>query len=810
MENTTVFTGSWKRCRVRRVSDTETEADTCRRLITPRLQAAGWDSVPHQLQEQRSITPGRILFTRGGTTRGRRRRLDYLLRYRPDVPIAVVEAKASYLTAAEGLQQAKLYATMLDLKFAYASNGADIVEYDFLTGTESLRPDFPTPAELWDRQRAGLALTAQAEEVVLTPGRADPEVPLRYYQEVAIARAVEAIASGRRRTLLTLCTGAGKTPIAFQIAWRLHAARWTASPGRLRARILFLADRDVLVKDPQNRHFAPFGQGRHRILAGHAPGSREMFFATYHAMIGEGPDAAPFAGLPPDFFDLVIVDECHRGSARADSTWRTILDHFSPAAQLGMTATPLHDDARDTYAYFGAPLYVYSLKQGIEDGYLAPYKVRRVVTDFDAAGWRPTAGEIDRYGQPIPDDEYLTRDFERVVALRARTQAIARHLTDYLRGSDPSAKTLVFCVDQEHADEMRRALANLNADLMARQSDWVCRVTSDEGDVGRAHLEHFQDVDRRTPTVLTTSQMLTTGVDAPTVKNVVLVRVVGSMSEFKQIIGRGTRVREDYGKTWFTILDYTGTATANFADPDFDGDPAAVTVDPMDPETGASQAAEEEPGDGHAVEETDGEGGGTILPPGGTGGSRAKYYVDSGTAHVVMDREMELDAAGALVTRRVVDRTRDTVRTLYPTPAALRTAWGLPDKRKAVAEALVAHGLDLTELAEAAGQPEADPFDLLCHVAWGMPPRTRRERAEALKRRCPAVFDRFGAEARAVLDALLDRYEAGGPDELRLPEALKIAPLSAMGNPLEIAGRFGGPDRLRQAVTELQEELYAA
>jgi len=794
------------------VNETETEADTCRKAITPRLQTSGWDSAPHQLQEQRTITPGRILFTKGGMKRGKRRRLDYLLRYRPDLPIAVVEAKASYLAVADGMQQAKFYATMLGLKFAYASNGVDILEYDFFTGVEALRADFPTPTELWDRQRQGLALDPRAEQVVLTPGRPNPEAPLRYYQEAAVARAVEAIAAGRRRALLTLCTGAGKTPIAFQVAWRLHAARWTAIPGRLRARVLFLADRDVLVKDPQNRHFASFGEGRHRILAGHAPGSREVFFATYQALLGEGPDAVPFAGLPPDFFDLVIVDECHRGSSRADSTWRAILEHFSPAAQLGMTATPVHEDTRDTYAWFGAPLYIYSLRQGIEDGYLAPYKVRRVVTDFDAAGWRPSAGELDRYGQPIPDDEYLTKDFERIVALRARTDAIAHHLTDYLRSTDPFAKTLVFCVDQEHADEMRRALANLNADLMATHPDWICRVTSDEGDVGRTHLEHFQDVDRRTPAVLTTSQMLTTGVDAPTVKNVALVRVVGSMSEFKQIIGRGTRVREDYGKTWFTILDYTGTATANFADPAFDGDPVAVTVDPMDPETGASlgPTAEEGPGEDEAEGETEGEGSSIVLPPGGGGGSRSKYYVDGGTARVVLDREMELDGDGLLVTRRVVDRTRDAVRTLYPTPAALRTAWGLPDKRKAVAEALAARGLDIKELADAAGEPEADPFDLLCHVAWGTPPRTRRERAEALKRRKPAVFDRFGAEARAVLDALLGRYQTGGPDEMRLPEALRIEPLSAMGNPLEIAARFGGPDQLRQAVIELQEELYAA
>ncbi|MBY0339142.1 MAG: DEAD/DEAH box helicase family protein [Acetobacteraceae bacterium] len=797
------------------MDDADTEADTCRKAVTPRLRAAGWDSAPHAMQEQRTIAPGRILFTRGGATRrGRRRRLDYLLRYGPDLPIAVVEAKAAYRRAGDGMQQAKFYAGLLGLSFAYSTNGADILEHDFLTGLETERGDFPAPEELWERLRGGLPVPPAAEGAVLQPGRPVPDAPLRYYQEAAVNAAVRAIAGGRRRALLTLCTGAGKTPIAFQIAWRLHQARWTATPGRLRARILFLADRDVLVKDPLNRHFAPFGDARHRILGGRAPASREVFFATYQALLGEGTDAAaPFAGLPPDFFDLVIVDECHRGSSRADGAWRAILEHFAPAAQLGMTATPLRDEARDTFRWFGEPLYAYSLRQGIEDGFLAPYKVRRVVTDLDAAGWRPSAGELDRHGHPIPDDEYQTKDFERVVALRARTEAIARHLSDHLRaGGDRFAKTLVFCVDQEHADEMRRALANLNSDLVARHPDWVCRVTADEGEVGRQHLEHFQDVDRRAPAVLTTSQMLTTGVDAPTVRNVALARVVGSMSEFKQIVGRGTRVREDCGKTWFTILDYTGTATANFADPAFDGDPASVAVDTVDAETGATLATEEAPppAQGEGQEEEDG-GGGTLLPPGGaTGAGRPKYYVDGGSARVVLDHGMELDAEGRLATRRVVDTTRDAVRTLWPTPAALRTDWGLPDKRRAVAEALAARGLDLRELAEEAGLPDADPFDLLCHVAWGTPPRTRRERAEALRKRRPAVFDRHGPEARVVMDALLERYAAGGPDELRLPEALKIEPLSAMGNPLEIAGRFGGPDGLREAVAELQGELYAA
>ncbi len=793
-----------------------TEADTCRLFVTPRLQAAGWDTAPHAIHEQRSFTDGRIIFVGGQPRRGRRKRTDYLLRYRPDVAIAVVEAKASYLAAADGLQQAKDYAEVLGLNFAYATNGAEIIEFDFFEGRERVVEGFPTPAELWTRQRNGLGLTDETTAAqLLTPGRPDPEKPLRYYQEIAINRAVQAVLTGRRRNLLTLCTGAGKTAVAFQIAWRLWSAGWNRRGDHMKPKILFLADRNVLVDDPMARDFAPFGLGRFKIENGEVSLGRDIYFAIYQAIAEDERRPGLYREFPPDFFDLIIVDECHRGSARADSSWREILDYFTNAAQLGMTATPLRDDTRDTYAYFDAPLYTYSLAQGIADGFLAPYRVHRVVTETDAAGWRPSKGELDRYGREIPDEEYQTKDFERVVALRARTEAIARHLTDFLKATDRFSKTIIFCVDQEHASDMRAALSNLNADLVRQYPNYVCRVTADEGTIGRGHLSDFQDLEKRTPVILTTSQMLTTGVDAPTCRNVVLARVVGSMSEFKQIIGRGTRLREDYGKLFFNIIDYTGTATAKFADPDFDGDPVGattITIDPDGVETGAiedptiptedeDEAADHGP-DGPAI---------PLPPGGGQTGEPRKYYVDGGTVEVVQHHVYELDSDGKRLTaRRVTDYTGEKVRTLYPTPSAFRAAWTIADKRAAVVEELAERGIDLAALATEMGREDDDSFDLLCHLAWGAPLLTRRERAARLSANRQDLFDRHGPEARAVLEALLQKYAAHGPDQLRLPDALRVEPLASMGNPSEIIRHFGGAEQLRDAVTELQDGLYAA
>jgi type I restriction enzyme R subunit len=525
------------------------EADTCRKFVVPKLLAAGWDNDPHSIAEQRTITDGRIVPVGKGFVRKPPKRVDYLLRYTRDFPLAVVEAKAEYKAAADGMQQAKQYAEMVGLKFAYATNGNEIIEFDYSTGLERAIAGYPTPAELWQRYRSASGLQDQtAADRLLTPSNHAAGKGERYYQQIGINRSVEAVLKGQRRMLLTMATGTGKTVVAFQICWKLWSGRWNRTGEYRRPRILYLADRNILVDPPKDGIFAAFGDARYKIEGGEIVKSREMYFAIYQALAEDERRLGLFKSFPPDFFDLIIVDECHRGSARDDSSWRVILDYFEPAYQLGMTATPLRAESRDTYRYFGNPIYEYSLRQGIDDGFLAPYRVHRVITDWDAAGWRPSRDELDRYGRAIPDDEYQTKDFERVVALRARSQAIAQHLTEFMKKQDRFAKTIVFCVDQEHASEMRVALSNLNADLVTQNPDYVCRVTSDEGDIGRGHLGRFQDVDTETPTILTTSQLLTTGVDVPTCKNVVLARVIGSMTEFKQIIGRGTRVRDDYGK----------------------------------------------------------------------------------------------------------------------------------------------------------------------------------------------------------------------------------------------------------------------
>lgn len=558
------------------------EADTCRVFVTPRLRAAGWEDPPHLIAEQQTFTAGRVRIVADQTVRGERKRVDYFLLYTRDLTLAVVESKPEDAPPGTGLQQSKGYAELRDLKFAYATNGHWISEFDFLTGTETSLSAFPTPDELLARLQAAAGLGDAATRRLLTPSYQVPEKPPRYYQEIAIDRTLRAILRGQRRILFCMATGTGKTVVAFQICWKLWTARWTRDGTARKPRILFLADRNILVDDPKDKDFAPFANARWKIEGGRAEQSREIYFAIYQSLAQDKLRPGLYRQYPRDFFDLVIVDECHRGSAADESNWREILEWFEPAYQLGMTATPQHDENRDTYRYFGSPVYSYSLRDGIEDGFLAPYRVHRVVTDVDATGWRPSRDEVDRFGREIPDELYETRDFERCVALKARTQAIAKHLTDFMRRTDRWAKTIVFCVDQPHAAAMRQALTNLNQDLVARHPHYVERVTSDEGEIGRGFLSNFQEPEQSTPVILTTSQMLTTGVDVPTCKNVVLVRVINQLTEFKQIIGRGTRLREDYGKTWFNIIDYTGSATARFADPDFDGYPDEIAVTEID------------------------------------------------------------------------------------------------------------------------------------------------------------------------------------------------------------------------------------
>jgi type I restriction enzyme R subunit len=785
------------------------EADTCRILITHKLKAALWDD--DQIREQISFTDGRIVAIGNHAKRKTQRRADYILRYSHDYPIAVVEAKAENVNAFDGLQQAKLYAEMLGVKFAYASNGHTTIEHNYLTGETKEIDSYPSPDELWRRLNGNSPFAAEnAKEQLLTPAR--PKNPLRYYQEIAINRAVEAILTGQKRILLTLATGTGKTPIAAQIAYNLWASRWNIKgrAGR-RPKILFLADRNFLVDDPYSKHFAMFGEARHKIQR-EVNTSRDMYFAIYQAVDGDEWNPGLYREYPADFFDLILVDECHRGSSKEESNWREILNYFGSAVQLGMTATPLRDDNRDTYAYFGNPLYIYSLKQGIEDGFLAPYRVHRVVSNWDLDGFRPDQGALDRYGREIPDELYTTQTFERNIALKSRTRAFARHLSKFMQGlGDRFAKTIVFCVDQEHAAEMALQMQQFNQDLMREYPDYVVRITGNDKEIGRGHLDNFADVEKKTPVVVTTSQLLTTGVDIPTCRIIAIARTVNSMVEFKQMIGRGTRVRDDYGKLFFDILDYTGSAVARFADPEFDGFPALATLEEID-EAGQVRENSEQVTQPEETDETSGMG--EPAAPFHFNDERyqpRKYYYDGGYVEIVASVVYDLDPNGnRLRVVRYSDYTAEVLHQMYTTAADLRSKWSDAQQRAAVIEALEARGISFEHLAQVLEQPEADPFDLLCNVAFQAPIRSRKERADFVRREQKKFFEKFSPEAREILNEILDKYVESGIAQFKMPEIFKLPPLVRHGNAMEISRKFGTPQKLTSALNHLQAMIYAA
>ena len=789
------------------------EKDTCRDYVLPLLEAAHWSD--DQVQEQFPITDGRVISVGRKHRRGESLRADYVLEYEPGFPIAVVEAKREYSIPAKGLQQAKRYAQLLDVPFSYSTNGKGIVEDDRDTGLENDRlAAFPTPGELWARYRAwkGIVDDVVADALVLPFNRAvrNPDGTVkepRYYQRTAINRAVGAILAGDRRLLLTMATGTGKTFVAMQIVWKLWRSNWRTSRN---PRVLYLADRNILVDQPIEREFVPaFGEGPIWKLRGEAKAGREIYFALYQALADSGDDSSGmFREFDPDFFDLVIVDECHRGSARAESSWRAILAHFSPAAQLGMTATPKRDETVDTYEYFGDPLFEYSLAQGIEDGFLAPYRVRRVVLSPDAHGFAPSQGQLDLFGKEIPEGLYTTPDFERVVSLLTRTEAAARHLTEYLRRTDRWAKTIVFCVDQEHADQMRRALHNANADLTKQHPNYVVRIVSEEGEIGRGHLGDFADTEKDLPVIATTSQLLSTGVDLPTVRNIVLFRPVGSLALFKQMIGRGTRLFPDEDKLSFDILDYSG-ATGLFEDPEFDGPPERVDEEEIDGEGNVvNEPAVEEP---EPTFEPGDDGDDSVDPDDLDAEPRAKFYVDDVevwvTAEAVYHLDPETDRLRLVEYR---DFVADTVRSLFPDPNELRSNWSRRVGRQDVLDALATRGIDAAELAERTGLTDADALDVLVYLAWNQPLATRTDRARRVRKEHADFFDAYRPEAREVLARLLGKYTEHGIGQLDDLEVLEVPPLSALGSPTEIAERVGSSERLREAVNRLAELLYAA
>src|SRR5450759_3193109 len=763
-----------------------TEADTCRKYVLPRLYDAGWTD--EHIQQEKSFAPGQIKVLGTTTRRGSPKRADYLLRLAQNYPIAVVEAKAAYKNAGDGLQQAKQYASMLGLQFAFSTNGYSIIEYDDISYIEQEVDKFPSPEELWLRLKQEEQIPDDVEQKLLEPLFHLPDKIPRYYQEIAINRAIRETYRGKRRILLTLATGTGKTFIAFQIIWKLWNQRWNRAGEHRRPKVLYLADRNVLIDDPKDKMFTTFGEARWKVQ-GVVKKSRDIYFATYQAIARDERRPGLYKEFGKDFFDFIVVDECHRGSARQDSNWREILDFFDSAVKLGMTATPLRQDNRDTYEYFGNPIYTYSLKQGIEDGFLAPYRVRRIVSSVDATGWRPYRGQKDRYGREIPNGFYETPDFERRISLISRTEAVAKNLTDNLKKHDRFEKTIVFCVDQEHADMMRRALNNANADLISKYPDYVVRITSEEGDIGRGFLDRFMDIEVATPVIVTTSKLLTTGVDIQTCKNIAIVNVINSMTEFKQIIGRGTRVREDYDKMFFTILDYTGSATKLFADPEFDGEPVEITETEIDVE--GTTISEHEETDNQS--DSDGEYGTGIVISGGGEGKIRKFYVDNVEVEISAELVYELDSNGnRLRAVEYTDYTRDQVQKMFPSYDGIRSHWNSVQERNALMERFEERGISFEHLLEIMKQPDADPFDLLCHVAFGTPIRARKERAERLNKDKIQFLTKFNTPAQEILREVLEKYVDYGYDQLGSTEVLKVPPISKHGNIIEIAKVFGG------------------
>ncbi len=794
------------------------EANTCRKFVLPKLYSAGWND--DQINEQQYFTDGRIVVVGRKHYRKAGKKADYLLRYTLDYPIAVVEAKADYKKAGDGMQQAKEYAQILGLLFAYSTNGKEIEEYNFITGKQKSIEAFPTPQELWQSVSQFKEINnPEIEKDFLAPfyrevGGKQP----RYYQEIAINKAVEEVLKGNKRILITMATGTGKTFVAFQIIWKL----WKS---RRKKRILFLADRNILVDQAKDKTFSPMGDALWKIQ-GEANKSREVYFAIYQAICGDDTRPPLYKEYSKDFFDLIVVDECHRGSAKDESRWREVLEYFESAAQIGLTATPKRKDNVDTYKYFGNPIYTYKLKEGIDDGFLAPYQVHRVITDIDAAGFRPDKGMIDRYGNEIPDKEYSTKDFERIVAFKARTQAIAKHFTDFLKKTDRYAKTMIFCVDQEHADETRKAINNCNSDITKDFPNYCVRVVSDEGDIGRNYLDDFQDPEKDTPNkspiILTTSQMLTTGVDAPMCKIIVLSKPINSMTDFKQIIGRGTRLFTDKDKLWFTILDYTG-ATRLFSDPEFDGDPELLSEEEIN-EKGdvvASKTIDQKKDDtDEEIYEKDLGGSGIVRDANIDEEQINKFYVDNIPVSVIHEVEYQLGPDGKkLELKKFSDYTKVIVRNLFQDAKKLRETWLDPKKRWELIEELIDKGISIELLQETTNQTDADPLDLLVHIAFNGPIKSRRERVKELKAFKKSFLEKYSPEARKIIDILLEKYADHGIEELspiarkeeEMPPVIRILnvePLTQFGTPVEIVDIFGGRQKYLQAVENIQEYLY--
>lgn len=779
------------------------ERDICTKFINPAIQNAGWN-MRTQVREEVSFTDGRIIVQGKLYTRGKKKRADYILYYKPNIPIAIIEAKDNKHKVGDGMQQALEYSEILQIPFVFTSNGDSFVFHDKTKSSGNVEEEisldnFPSPEELWNKYSKEEDLDKPEIQDVVTQEYYvdDSDMSPRYYQQNAINRTIEAIAKGQNRILLVMATGTGKTYTAFNIIWRL----WKNG---VKKRILFLADRNALLTQTKNGDFSPFGNDiMHIIKNRKIDKSYQIYFALYQGLTGADESKNAYKEFSRDFFDLVVIDECHRGSASEASAWREVLDYFNAATQIGLTATPKETKDVSNMEYFGTPVYTYSLKQGIEDGFLAPYKVVRISMNVDE-GWRPTAGLIDKYGNEVQDRIYNLKDYDRNLVIDERTIEVAKKITEYLKATDRFAKTIVFCTDIDHANRMRQALINENADLVAKHWNYCVKITGDD-EVGKQELDNFTDVEERFPVIATTSKMLTTGIDTKMVKFIVLEANIGSMTEFKQIVGRGTRIREAEGKVFFTIMDFR-KATNLFADPDFDGDPVQI----YEPDKGET-VVPPEVDESDDIDPSESDLGGFIptrvpnIDIDETEDEVKKYYVNNIKVTVANERVQYYGKDGKLITESLKDYTKSNIKNEYQSLDAFIQKWQTSESKEELLAELAEHGVLLEALKEEVGQ-DLDPFDLICHIAYDQPALTRQERANNVRKR--NYFAKYGETAQRILFTLLDKYEQEGILSIEKGSILKVQPLNQLGSPVELVRAFGKRKDFEKAVQELENEIY--
>jgi len=791
---------------------TLSERDICTKFITPAVEKAGWD-IQLQIREEVSLTNGRVIVRGKVHSRGKNKRADYILYYKPNIPIAVIEAKDNKHSVSDGMQQALGYAEMINVPFVFSSNGDAFQFHNDLAKDGKIEKEislveFPSPEELWSQYCDSKNITSEQHDIITYDYYNDGSGKSpRYYQMNAINKTIEAIAQGQKRLLLVMATGTGKTYTAFQIIWRL----WKSGTAK---RILFLADRNILVDQTKTNDFKPFGNVMTKIKKRQADKSYEIYLSLYQAVTGTEEEQNIYKQFSPEFFDLIVIDECHRGSAAEDSNWKEILKYFSNAAHVGLTATPKETKDVSNIHYFGKPIYTYSLKQGIEDGFLAPYKVVRIDLDRDLSGWRPENGKKDKHGQVIEDRIYNQKDFDKSLVLEKRTELVAQKVTEFLKATNRYDKTIIFCDNIDHAERMRQELVNQNADIATEHVKYIMRITGDNEE-GKAELDNFIDPEQPYPVITTTSKLMSTGVDAQTCKLIVLDQRIQSMTEFKQIIGRGTRINEDFDKFYFTIMDFK-KATELFADPDFDGEPVQIYVPgPDDPPVPPDDEDEEStdgvasgeggfPGDDEGDFGNDGEGEdweGGPRPP------RIKYVVGDVKVTVVAERVQYYGKDGKLITESLKDYTKKAVTEEYKSLDDFLKHWSAADKKNAIIEELAEQGVFFEALAEDVGK-DLDPFDLICHIVWGQAPLTRKERANNVKKR--NSFVKYGEKAQAVLNALLDKYADVGVVQIEETQILTLQPLCDLGTPVELVKAFGGKENYEKAIKDLEDELYSS